>query len=208
MKQQYTSARPARRNWGGMLVGVLIGLVIGVVIACGVVWYVNKSPLPFQDKSARTDKPEVPPPPPNAADEPPAALPGKPGDKPVEKPRFDFYKILPGGDATPAPGAAVPQDGSPAAPVQQFYLQVGAFQKSADADNLKARLALLGVEANVQQVEIPGKGTMQRVRAGPYPRPEDMNRVRNQLAQNGIAATLVKVKGTDAMPAESKPATP
>ena len=207
MKQQHTTSRPARHNWGGTLGGVLIGLVIGVAIACGVVWYVNKSPLPFQDKAPHADKTGMPTPP-SAVTGQPAALPGKPGDKPVEKPRFDFYKILPGGDATPAPGGAVPQDGSPAPAADQFYLQLGAFQKPADADNLKARLALLGVEASVQPVDVPGKGSMQRVRAGPYPRPEDMNRVRNQLAQSGIAATVVKIKGTDATPVEPKPAKP
>ena len=207
MKQRHSHVRSAKRDSGSTVVGIMIGLVIGVVIACGVVWYVNKSPLPFQDKTLHPDKPETTALPPGTTGQP-AALPGKPGDKPVEKPRFDFYKILPGGDATPGPSTTAPQDAAPAVPTEQFYLQLGAFQKSADADNLKARLALLGVEASVQQVAVPGKGSMQRVRAGPYPRPEDMNRVRNQLAQNGIAATLVKVKGTDAPPAESKPAKP
>ena len=207
MKRQQSNEKSAKHNAGNMGIGILIGLVIGVVIACGVVWFINKSPLPFQDKTLHPDKPETTPLPPSTTDQP-IALPGKPGDRPVEKPRFDFYKILPGGDATPAPGDPATPDAAPAVPTEQFYLQLGAFQKSADADNLKARLALLGVEASVQKVDIPGKGSMQRVRAGPYPRPEDMNRVRNQLAQNGIAATLVKVKGTDATPAESKPAKP
>jgi cell division protein FtsN len=207
MTRHSVQTQAIERHRGGMLLGILIGLVIGVVIAAGVVWYVNKSPLPFQEKSAHPDKPELTPLPPGTPGQP-SPLPGKPGDKPVEKPRFDFYKILPGGDATPAPAATPTPDAPPAAATEQFYLQLGAFQKPADADNLKARLALLGVEASVQQIDVPGKGSMQRVRTGPYPRPEDMNRVRNQLAQNGITATLVKIKTPDATPVEPKPAKP
>ena len=67
-------------------------------------------------------------------------------------------------------------------------------QKKADADNLRARLAMLGFEANVLEVEVPDKGTMHRVRVGPYAHAEEMNRARNQLSQNGVPATVVRAK--------------
>jgi cell division protein FtsN len=157
-----------------------------------VVWYLKKSPLPFLDKSSHTEKPDA-----KAAGDgqAPLQLPGKPGDKVTEKPRFEFYKILPGGEAMPtAPSAAVqPQAAMPAASAESFYLQAGAFQKSADADNFKAKLAMMGLETDVQEVTLPDKGTMHRVRVGPFGTPEEMNRVRNQLAQSGIQATVVKV---------------
>ena len=190
-----------RRDGGGLLVGIFIGLVIGILIAFGVVWFLNKSPLPFQDKSNRADKPDRP-----AGQTRPEPLPGKPGDKAGEKPRFDFYKILPGGQdaaqaappappaAAPATPAAPPPPAAEAAPGELFYLQAGAFQKAADADNLKARLSMLGVEVGVQEVSLPDKGTLYRVRVGPYAKPDEMNRARNQLAQNGIQATVVKIK--------------
>lgn len=202
--QQQANRRPAGRKSGGnTLLGMFIGLVIGVLIASGVVWYFNKAPLPFQDKSNRAEKPiDVKP---NGKG--PEPLPGKPGDKPAEKPRFEFYKILPGGqEATPGPAASSVPAPAPApttapaqvaapeaAPGDLFYLQAGAFQKAADADNLKAKLSLMGVDVGVQEISVPDKGTMYRVRVGPYATPEDMNRVRNQLAQNGIQATVVKV---------------
>jgi len=196
-RMQTAASAPAKCR-GGMLLGVFLGLVIGVLAAFGVVWYLNKTPLPFQDKVSRPEKPT-----PGAAGKTAESLPGKPGDGKVgERPRFEFYKILPGGqEATPAP---TPTPAPPAAPVAApveatptgdlFYLQAGAFQKAADADNLKAKLSLLGVEVAVQEVTIPEKGTMFRVRVGPYGRPDEMNRVRNQLAQNGIQATVIKVK--------------
>lgn len=189
----------AHRQRGGTVVGLMVGLVIGVLIAFGVVWYLNKTPLPFMDKGASLKKPEAEKP--GAAPgqpKAPEALPGKPGDKPGEKPRFEFYKILPGGqEASPAPAPA-PAAAAPApaeAPAgEKLYLQVGAFQKAGDADNLKAKLALMGVEAGVLEVAIPDKGTMHRVRVGPFAKADEMNRARNQLSQNGIQATVIKIK--------------
>ncbi len=195
------------KSRGGTLVGLFIGLVLGVVIAAGVVWYLNKMPLPFQNKEpAGKERPRVEKggeaarPDAAAPPAPPLALPGKPGDKASDKPRFEFYKILPGTEeAAPQPAPkAEPKDGK-AAPVEVLYLQVGAFQSPADADNMKARLALMGMEASVQQATVPEKGLMHRVRIGPFRSPDDMAKARAQLAQNGIEAGIVKVRdGKDA----------
>lgn len=59
---------------------------------------------------------------------------------------------------------------------------------------MKAKLAMLGFEAGVQEVEVADKGTMHRVRVGPYGSTEEMNQNRGQLSQNGIPATVVRVK--------------
>ena len=173
-----------------LLIGVFVGLVIGVLIAFGVVLYLNKADLPFEEKGGRPESGDT-------AGNGQAALPlpGKPGDTPVEKPRFEFYKILPG-KQEPAPDsqAANSPDETQPQPAEQFYLQAGAFQKTADADNLKAKLALMGVEASVQDVTLPEKGTLHRVRTGPYATPAEMNQVRTLMAQNGVQATVIKVK--------------
>lgn len=203
-------AAPASRSRGGTLLGMFIGLVIGVLLSFGVVWYMNKAALPFRDKGVRAERPA------NGNGEPagtPAPLPGKPGDKvgekPGDKPRFEFYKILPGSqEAAPAPAPAAapakpaeakPADAKPGkadakAAAEPLYLQVGAFQKASDADNLKARLALMGLDAGVQEVEVPEKGKMYRVRTGPFQNVEEMNRARKELSQGGIQATQVKGK--------------
>ena len=203
-------------NGGGskLFLGGFIGLIVGVLIAFGVVLYLNKATLPFQEKTGRPEQTGGPGKTQDAMSTLP--LPGKPGDKPVEKPRFEFYKILPGAqEATPGSSSTTPvTEGQgqslPPTPMDQFYLQVGAFQKPADADNLKARLALMGVEASVQDVAIPDKGTLHRVRTGPYASPNEMNQVRTLMAQNGVQATVVKIKDPgNQMPApESKLAKP
>lgn len=199
---------------GGTLIGLFIGLVFGVIFALSIAWYINRTPIPFMtakpskpavDAAAEADKPGKPAQGSGQAAAPatgqslgqPAALPGKPGDKPLEKPRFDFYKILPEGEkASPKPAAEKPVSApsSEPAPKDKLYLQLGAFQNPADADNLKAKAALMGLEASVQKVETPEKGTLHRVRVGPYLAQDEMEKVRAQLAQNGISATLVRIK--------------
>lgn len=185
-----------RRQGGGTFIGLFIGLVLGVVIAAGVVWYMNRTPIPFQTKEQKPHTENVA----KAPAAPPAqveTLPGKPGDASPEKPRFEFYKILPGAEEA-QPKAAAPS-AAPAAPeapkkADTLFLQVGAFQNAAEADNLKARLALMGIEANVEKVTMPEKGTLHRVRIGPYATPDEMTRVRAQLAQNGIEAGVARNK--------------
>lgn len=175
-----------KKNGGGTLLGMFIGLILGLCIAVGVAWYMNKTPIPFLTMAKPTEKAPVEP--------------GKASVKPdekttqqVEKPRFEFYKILPGAEE-PVTEQQIKQAAKAGAPTENYLLQVGAFQNPADADNLKARLALIGVEASVEPVDLPEKGTQYRVRVGPYSKVEEINRVRQTLAQNGIEASLVRIK--------------
>ncbi len=75
-----------------------------------------------------------------------------------------------------------------------YALQAGAFQNESDAESLKARIAFAGYEATVRPVNLPDKGTLYRVRLGTYRNIDEVNRVRNALAQNGITASVVKVE--------------
>lgn len=181
---------------GGTLLGLAFGLVVGVLVSFGVVWYLNKTPLPFVEK---VSKPE-----PRENGGQPLPLPGKPGDKPIgaEK-KFEFYDILEGKKSA-TPGVASAPSAPSAVPAPTVadksvggagaYLQVGAFQKKDDADNLRAKLAMLGFEAGVLAAAVPDKGTMHRVRIGPFANPEEMNRARSQLSQQGVPATVVRAK--------------
>ena len=211
-RTESSKRKPHKKSGGGTLLGVFIGLVVGVLMALGVVLYLNKSPLPFQDKYEGAPRGERDKPGPNGrvgdAAQAPTPLPGKPGDKPAGKQRFEFYNILEGKSPAaprdtepaaqrPAPPPAVtvaPGADSKPATVEILFLQVGAFQKEVDADNLKAKLALTGLETSVQQVAIPEKGTMHRVRVGPFRDAAEMNRARALLSQTGIQGTVIKQK--------------
>lgn len=180
-----------RRNGGSLLAGILIGLVLGLGLALGVAWYINKMPSPFS--SARTPATAK-----GEAAKPAPAQPVRADDKAAIteelKPRFDFYKILPGsGEPSPEKPPQDAQKGSTASGKEAFFLQAGAFQNAPDADALKAKLALLGVEANIETTALPDKGTWHRVRIGPYTSVEEVNRTRDTLKQNGVQTTLIKV---------------
>lgn len=184
------------------MLGLFVGLFAGLAIALGVAFYLNKTPIPFLGGKAK----------PAAKDEaanPPAVtgMPqsGAPGAAKGDKPKFDFYKILPGGEETvsekelkDAAKAAKSKPEAAKAPPETakaiYYIQAGSFQNPADADNQKAKLALLGLEAAVEPISLPDKGTWYRVRLGPYARIDELNRVRQSLTQNGIEASLVKLK--------------
>jgi cell division septation protein DedD len=183
------------RSGGGFLVGMFAGLVIGLAIALGIAFYLNRSQIPFisaKPKAAEKDA--------AAKGGPPIA--GMPQGTTVpagtaEKPKFDFYKILPGQEEPVTEKelrARAATKGQQNSSKDVYFIQAGSFQNPADADNQKARLAILGFESSVEPANLPDKGTWYRVRMGPYTKVEEINRVRQMLAQNGIDANLVKLK--------------
>ncbi len=208
MKSRKRSTAVRRKSAGGTLVGLFVGLVIGVLAAAGVVWYIYKTPMPLSSKvqppsqtaSQTLQRGETP--------STPLALPGKPGDpipQASDKPRFDFYKILPGNsEAIPDPNPAdaksgelkqgeeaKAKDGKESALRDPVYLQTGSFQNAADADNQKAKLAMMGVEASIQQVMLQDK-VWYRVRLGPFKKLDEVNSMRSDLARQGIEANVVR----------------
>ncbi len=76
---------------------------------------------------------------------------------------------------------------------EKFFLQAGSFKKSDEAENLKARLALLGVFASIQPIDLADKGTWYRVRVGPFTRKEDVDETSTSLRENGIATQFIKI---------------
>ena len=187
---------PSSGSGGSLLIGIVIGLLLGLGIALGVAIYLNKVPGPF------VLRPKSSEPGPGAMQDVPKPAPQTKAEQPLarsdEKPRFDFYNILPGSeDATNdgAKGKAADKDATrrtPAETKETFYLQAGAFQNAADADNMKARLALLGIEATVRTNSTANRGLLHRIRVGPFTRVEELNRIRDTLKQNGIETTLSK----------------
>jgi cell division protein FtsN len=72
-----------------------------------------------------------------------------------------------------------------------YYLQAGAFREVADAESVRAKLALLGFEANISD-RTTDTGVLHRVRLGPYNQVEAMNKVRSKLSENGIDVAVVR----------------
>lgn len=180
--------------------GLLIGLLLGVGAALGVALFVNQGNNPFQEKTAGAL---------------PITAPGKPAEKLAgqqsagqaapetaqkKEDRFTFYGILTGSESPvteqevkQATEQKTPVSGSDKPPSENYFLQVGAFQTEPEADNMKAKLALLGLEAVVQTASIPDKGVLHRVRVGPLANLDEIDKARAELARNGFNADLIKI---------------
>ena len=199
------------KHGGSLLTGLLVGLIIGVIAAVAVALYINRNANPFNNKATTpaaspvaaspqgSQAPEIlrPGSSPDETSPPVIAEASAPAQRASGPERFDFYTVLPGVAESPTretrpadkPVASAPSRPEPA---QQAWLQAGSFQNEHDADNLKAKLALLGIEARIQTQEIPGRGLWHRVRIGPFSQTAQLEKVRAQLKGNGIESAVVK----------------
>ena len=189
------SAAPGKSG-SSLLTGILVGMVIGAGMAAGLAWYVMKSPSPFVKNEQATARPLMDAAPPTVSAEAPVSGVGD------GKPRFEFYKVLTDKqDAEVAAPAGRPRitppplvDSKPIAAGEPRFLQAGSFSNPDDAEKLKARLALLGLESSTQVATIPDRGVWYRVRLGPYKDADELNRIRDSLKQNGVDATPMRAQ--------------
>lgn len=195
-RRQGSKGTPA---WAWLLVGLFVGALLYIAYR--------------QYQSMNTDPSEIPVPKGAAAN-------GGNGDEAASEPEasseqdgvldtdYSFYDVLPTEEnpdipadpPQPADAAAdaVADSQTPAAeaaPVSgnsRYLLQAGAFERAADADDLKARIALSGEAARVESAEVNGR-TMYRVRLGPYADIAAANAAKANLAGQGIKADSIKI---------------
>lgn len=186
----------------GFLAGLLLGLIMSLVVA----FYVTNAPLPFANKTGKLGEKWLPK---AGADlpDPNRSLYGKDvknGHIPTEEkksgamlvtplPPQSDDQIIPVTPATSQEAASLTGQTQPNPP---FYLQTGSFKNIEDAEQLRARLALAGVEANLSQAEINGK-QLNRVRVGPFANAEEAYKARSKLTENGFEAKLMKSSTPD-----------
>jgi cell division protein FtsN len=212
------------RQRGGFAMGLIVGLLVGLALALGVALWVTKVPVPFVDKvpqrtaeqdAAEAERnrnwdPNAPlanrqPRPPVAASTPAGAgsAPATAASAPSAR---DPAAILAGrppvGAASAVAPAAVPPPASPpttsAAPGADpftYFVQAGAYVRVDEAEQQKARLGMLGLEARITEREQAGR-TMYRVRVGPYEKRDQAEGVKAQIDGAGIESVLVRVQKT------------
>jgi cell division protein FtsN len=122
----------------------------------------------------------------------------KPEAKTVEapvkqKPRFDFYDLLKDSNVPVPPVDRQNKlqhkaDGPP----QEFLLQVASFRSVTDADQLRARLILLNLEAYTEKVVVRNGETWHRVMVGPFDSASKLSKARNTLLSNRFEALVLK----------------
>ncbi|WP_084091548.1 SPOR domain-containing protein [Andreprevotia lacus] len=215
-KPRTTGASRAKGGGSSMLTGLFIGLMVGVAIAVAVAFFLNRGTNPFQSKGNGQDTPPdaIGSAPATSTDKGPEILRpnGVSKDEPLatQAPKvasaasaasgvaLDFYKVLPQlNDSSDKGDKADTRKPEPTQPAKAeapkgAYLQVGAFQNEQDADNLKAKLALMGVEANIQSTDLGDKGIWHRVRVGPFTSLSELDKTRGLLKSNNVDSTVVK----------------
>lgn len=188
---------------GTFFFGGLIGFVTGLVVAGVLAIWIYQS-TPFRPETAplaklEPIKPKIE-----------AKATGLTGELAKDEKRAEAERIVQPG-ARPDASASVPTASDPAAskaaakaaaaapepspsaePRNRLWLQVGAYVNRQDAENQRARFAVLGYEAQIQSADVPDKGTVHRVRVGPYRDPDEVGKVRGDLARQGIEVTVVK----------------
>lgn len=184
--------KPAGKN-NAFITGLLVGMILGIGISVAVAILVTGGKSPFIEHETSVEP--VPAETSNGMDAEEKAVPAENSEAKPDANRFDFYKILPGESQVTEQeiqqSKEAQQHQAPA--IENYFLQVGAFQTEEEADNIKAKLALLGLEAVVQTANVPDKGVWHRVRVGPYTDLDQISKARAELTRNGFNADLIKI---------------
>lgn len=222
MVKQAMKKKPAKTtsSLGGTLIGFVVGLLVGLGVALAVAVYVTRVPIPFVDRNvsrnagqdaleAERNKgwnpnkalngdvaapaPAAPPEAAGAIVVPPAdgkGLPPAPaaGSRPAADPLGDLAQSRLG--QTPAAAATPP---APGADPFIYFVQAGAFRTPEDAESQRAKLAMLGINAEVSEREQSGR-TVYRVRVGPFNQKALADLTQEQLEVNGVEAALVRIQ--------------
>ena len=116
-------------------------------------------------------------------DEPIGADPAQVVVPPPQPQRFTYHERLPDQQVTLTPEETRPPEAD--RPQRRWMLQMGAFRNHRDADRLKARLALLGVESRIV-VSTRDAKTWNLVRVGPFDSRRAMGAIKSRVERNGI----------------------
>ena len=158
--------------------GIFVGLLFGILVSIAVTLFITNGKSPFVSKETAGACIEI-----NSALE----------DDDVinidEDTGFDFYDSLPRDNTDYANNRQSDLDKNRDV---NYYLQVGAFSEVSPADNLKAKLALMGFESVIMTAKI-GDNTFHRVCVGPYTEFIKTRDMREKLIKEGFKANLIKL---------------
>lgn len=188
----------------------IIGLILGIVIAGGLSYYLNNMPTKFINKvnndqlsgitNGNSSEPIILAPgtrlqqarsydgipqqqnpssntmPNNASEDNDSA----------SEPSYDFYDVLQGKKSAKVDSNSQSQTSK----IVRNYLQVGIFDSEDLANNMKARLALMGIDSTIKSQQEKGK-IINQILIGPFNNENDLNDVMARLNENNIRAELI-----------------
>ncbi|MGD9841963.1 MAG: SPOR domain-containing protein [Steroidobacteraceae bacterium] len=182
-KRTRTNNSGSMSAWGGFAIGLLVGLAVATAV-----YLYDRRPgvelragAPLSNEQA-SDGSDTPTPESAKADT-----------------QFDFYDVLPKLEVEVANDRNQPASNSSAAGAidapGSYTLQVGSYRNFADADRVRARLALQGIESGIQKVVIDSE-TWHRVRIGPISNLNKLEDTRRKLREAQIDTMVIK-QGTN-----------
>jgi len=198
--------------------GAVAGLLIGLTLALGVALYITKAPIPFINKvpqrTAEQDNAETER---NRNWDPNAALGGKAQPRPAAPDTSAGataasapVAVVAAPAAAPVAAPAVPAASRPAArdpasilsggltPASAdsafiYFVQAGAYTRNEDAEQQRAKLALLGQAARITEREQAGR-VVYRVRVGPFPTRDEADALKTKLQESALETQIVRVE--------------
>jgi cell division protein FtsN len=178
----------------------LIGLVLGIAVAGGLAYYLNNAPSQFVNKVTNNNSSDT-----IATASGPMIL--QPGTKlqqvtntspnngsansdAASAPKYDFYAILPGKKSASSELNASASSAE-SAKTNKYYVQAGAFTDPALANNMKARLALLGFASQIRSSQ-NNNVVVNQIILGPFSAESEAESTLKQLTDNKIDATIIQ----------------
>jgi cell division protein FtsN len=184
--RDYRTKRGKGAGFSGW-VGVLCGLALGLAVAA-VVYIKDHRP---DAQIAHTGKPDKHRPRGNETPDTEAAESG--AEEPAKS--YDFYDMLPKFEVVvPEKDKDVRPDTKSVPETRRgtYVLQAGSYKNFADADRVRAKLALQGVESKVQKVSVDND-TWHRIRIGPISKLDELNRLRQILRKADVDVLVIRV---------------
>jgi cell division protein FtsN len=182
--------KPKRRRPGGLSgwFGALAGLGVGLAVAAGIYIKDHRPDAPLQVAKIDKKKPRV--------SEPPDADGGQDAGTADDSSRsYDFYQSLPKFEVVvPEKEKDVRPDlrAVPETRRGTYVLQAGSYKNFTDADRVRAKLALQGIESKVQKVSVDND-TWLRIRIGPISNLDQLNRMRTILRKADVDVLVIRV---------------
>lgn len=117
--------------------------------------------------------------------------------KKAEEPRYDFYTILEQAEVV-VPDyeikTRVREERVGKAKATRYMIQAGSFREFSEADKLRARLALMGMESRVEKAKV-GDVIWNRVKMGPFTRSTSVSNIKERLRLQGIDVIVTEQQG-------------
>jgi cell division protein FtsN len=184
MARDYKTKRGSPGGFSGPA-GLIIGLALGLGVAAVVYLKDHRLDAPAASAGRPLKKK-------SRANEPPEAADAV-GEEPAKS--YDFYDQLPKFEVVvPEKDKEVRPDikSVPETRRGTYVLQAGSYKNFADADRVRAKLALQGIESNVQKVSVDND-TWHRIRIGPRFKLDELNRLRQILRKADVDVLVIRV---------------